>query len=167
MQNKKLIKCVLEKRQSHLQDFFASAEQGISMMMLKEKDADLENLSHRNIQLQALMKQLTMEALMWQKVAKDYEVILGNLKSDLEKLEAQIGDQKICRGGSFDFDDAVSCCYYQQDHSILYDSGRLTMKEGGICKVCRMKSCCIVLLPCRHVCLCADCEKEVIACPLS
>eukprot|EP00253_Pinus_taeda_P001767 PITA_01767 len=173
-QNEKVIKWVLEMRQRHLQEIFAGVEQRI-FMILKEKDADLENLRHRNFQLQALTKQLSMDALMWQKVAKDNEVMVGKLRSDLEQLVAQIRDQQISRERCDDGDDALSCSCYPQDHSTLYKyhgngngKGKFTMKEAEEknCKVCRMKSSCIVLLPCRHVCVCADCEMEVIACPL-
>lgn len=59
-----------------------------------------------------------------------------------------------------------NCIIEPQDYLIRNELGQ--QREQRLCIVCQEKEKCVVLLPCRHMCLCEDCANhEALAqCPL-
>ncbi|PPR87944.1 hypothetical protein GOBAR_AA32752 [Gossypium barbadense] len=51
--------------------------------------------------------------------------------------------------------------------SAYVDPGRVVSAASGpCCKACRTRAAAVVLLPCRHLCLCTECDRVAQACPL-
>lgn len=169
MHNEKVRIALEEKRQRHSRALVATVEEGI-LRRFKVKEAELDKLNRRNLELEERVKQLSVENQIWQNVAKNNETIANTLKTNLEQVLAQTREQSMREGrGDSEAEDAQSCCHDGVDtedaHSRTLRENR-ELKEQRTCRVCRTNMSCILLLPCRHLCLCKDCEGRLEKCPL-
>lgn len=167
--NEKVRIALEEKRQRHSRALVATVEEGI-MRRIKAKEAELDKLNRRNLELEERVKQLSVENQIWQNVAKNNESIANTLKTNLEQVLAQTREQSMREGrGDSEAEDAQSCCHDGVDaedaHTRTLRENRELM-EQRTCRVCRTNMSCILLLPCRHLCLCKDCESRLEKCPL-
>jgi len=166
LQTEKVRVALEEKSQRHSRVLVATIEEGM-MRTLKEKETELENASRRNAELEERVKQLTMDKQIWQNMAKSNEAKVTTLKSNLEQVVAQCREQIREGYGDSEADDAESCC-----HDDTGDVHARTLKENKelkdqrTCRACRRNDICILLLPCRHLCLCKECESRLHTCPL-
>lgn len=113
--------------------------------------------------LEEQMKQLSVEVGAWQQRAKYNENLINSLKYNLEQLNAQNRDNEEGCDDS-EVDHTASCCNGDVSLQHMLKQNR-NLKEAA-CKVCRVKEPCMLLLPCRHLCLCKDCESKFSFCPL-
>lgn len=134
---------------------------------LQEKDIELENINRKNRELVERMKQVTAEAQNWCYRAKCNESLVSTLRTNLQQA-MQSAEQGKEGTGDNELDDAVSCTDPNNWLSIPSGSGKGTSaKKANLkCKVCKLKEVCILLMPCRHLCLCKDCEGLVNVCPI-
>eukprot|EP00252_Welwitschia_mirabilis_P019204 TRINITY_DN4385_c0_g1_i3.p1 TRINITY_DN4385_c0_g1~~TRINITY_DN4385_c0_g1_i3.p1 ORF type:complete len:345 (-),score=30.44 TRINITY_DN4385_c0_g1_i3:85-1119(-) len=158
-----------EKRRAHARALLATIEDGI-VSRIKSKEAELERVSRKNLELEERVKQLSLEAQIWQNVAKNNEAAANTLKANFEQVLAQNREQQHSREGLGDSvaEDAQSCCNdgdQEDDHSRTLRENR-ELKEQRICRCCRSTFSSVLLLPCRHFCLCKDCECRVDSCPI-
>eukprot|EP01018_Ginkgo_biloba_P009139 Gb_38209 [translate_table: standard] len=156
-----------EKRQRHSRALVATLEKGI-LRRLKRKEAELEKVSRENAELEERVKQLSMESQIWQNMAKNNETMANTLRSNLEQVVAQTREQSREGRGDSEAEDAQSCCYDEDTadaHSRRLRENK-ELKEQRTCRVCRTNNSCILLLPCRHLCLCKECESRLQTCPL-
>lgn len=146
-------------------DILASLEEA-ALRKLRDKDLEVESMNKKNMELEEKMKQLSMEAHAWQYRVKCSETMINALKFNLQQAYAQNRESKEGCGDS-EVDDAASC--FNADigdfQSFIYKENR-DLKDQRTCKVCRSNDVCILLLPCRHLCLCKDCESRLDVCPL-
>ncbi|GLJ21344.1 hypothetical protein SUGI_0392540 [Cryptomeria japonica] len=167
MHNEKIRIAVEEKRQRHNRVLVAALEEGI-LRRLEGKDAELEKASRKNAELEERLKQLSVESQIWQNVAKNNESIANTLRANLEQVLVQTREQSREGRGDSEAEDAQSCCHdsdADDAHSRTLREN-IELKEQRICRVCRSNSCCILLLPCRHLCVCKDCDTRLENCPL-
>lgn len=166
LQTEKVRAALEEKSRRHSRVLVATVEEGM-MRTLKEKETELENATRRNVELEERVKQLTMDKQIWQNMAKSNEAMVNTLKSNLEQVVAQCREQSREGYGDSEADDAESCC-----HDDTADVHARTLKENKelkeqrTCRACRRNDICILLLPCRHLCLCKECENRLHTCPL-
>lgn len=155
-----------EKRQRHTRALLSIIEESV-MKRLKEKDVEVEKISRRNMELEERVKHLSLESQFWQNLAKNNEVMVSNLRSNLEQVVAQSREQSKEGCGESDVDDAESCNFGESGdaHARTVKENR-DLKEQRNCRVCRTNSVCILLLPCRHLCLCKECDSRRAECPL-
>lgn len=154
-----------EKTRRFQMDILASLEEA-ALRKLRDKDLEVESMNKKNMELEEKMKQLSMEAHAWQYRVKCSETMINALKFNLQQAYAQNRESKEGCGDS-EVDDAASC--FNADigdfQSFIYKENR-DLKDQRTCKVCRSNDVCILLLPCRHLCLCKDCESRLDVCPL-
>ncbi|KAI4336991.1 hypothetical protein L6164_015456 [Bauhinia variegata] len=132
---------------------------------LREKEAEVENINKRNMELEERMEQLTVEAGAWQQRARYNENMIAALKYNLQQLYIQSRDSKEGCGDS-EVDDTASCCNGGFIDFHLLSMENNDMKEMMTCKACRVNEASMLLFPCKHLCLCKDCESKLSFCPL-
>ncbi|XP_077251584.1 putative BOI-related E3 ubiquitin-protein ligase 3 [Tasmannia lanceolata] len=166
-QNEKLRFGLEESRNRHRRSLFSILEQEV-LKRLTVKETELQNMNQRNAELEENVKQMSAENQIWFTVAKKNEAIVSNLRSSLEQiLLHNTAMLKEGYGDSSDLgDDAQSCCYenVMEKEKVIRENQEL--KDRKTCKVCRENDVSVLLFPCRHLCLCKDCESKLDLCPI-
>ncbi|KAJ8763238.1 hypothetical protein K2173_026139 [Erythroxylum novogranatense] len=155
---------IIEKVQGNQVQTISLMEEKV-LQKLHEKEAEIENINKKNVELEERMEQLSVEAGAWQQRARFNENMINALKFNLQHVYAQSRDSKEGCGDS-EVDDTASCCNGRANDFHLLCKGNNDMKVLTTCKFCRVKEVCMLLLPCKHLCLCKDCESKLSFCPL-
>ncbi|CAK9155226.1 unnamed protein product [Ilex paraguariensis] len=161
-----LVKGLRDIKQRHTASFLTALQKGVGKK-LHEKDVELENINRKNRELVEKMKKVVMEAQNWCYRAKYNESVVSILKTKLQ--QALHGADQAKEGfGDSDIDDAASCSYTNNYVNVPSGAGKLmkSVKDNMICRACKGKELSILLMPCRHLCLCKDCEGLFNVCPV-
>ncbi|CAN0922326.1 Probable BOI-related E3 ubiquitin-protein ligase 3 [Linum grandiflorum] len=164
VQGDRLRQNVLDKIQTHQVQTISLLEDKI-VQKLRSKEAEMESINKKNMELEERMEQISAESGAWQQRARFNENLISALKSNLQQVYAQSRDSKEGCGDS-EVDDTASCCNGPGIDFQILAAKEKEMKEGMACKVCRVKEVCMLLLPCKHLCLCKECESKLSFCPL-
>lgn len=111
------------------------------------------------------MEQLSIEAGAWQQRAKYNENMVSALKFNLEQVYVYSRDSKEGCGDS-EVDNTASFCNGRSIDFCLLSKENNDVKETMTCKTCRVNEANMLILPCKHLCLCKDCENKISFCPL-
>ncbi|KAF7103564.1 hypothetical protein CFC21_104545 [Triticum aestivum] len=159
-----------EQRQNHTR-LIVSTVEARAAKRLKAKDEEIERIGIMNWALEERLRNLFMEAQMWLDVAQSHEATANVLRGDLQRA---LDSQAVRGGGSGDGqeDDAESCCWGENQVPLCAEEevGTPAVEErpatgAGRCKGCREGAAVVLLLPCRHLCVCASCAAAAQACP--
>lgn len=158
IQGEQLRRTLAEKRQSHYRALIGAAEESMARR-LREKEAEMEKAARRNAELEARAAQLSAEAQAWQARARAQEVTAATLQAQLQHAMINGGGcNEINDGNGGEPEDAESA---------YIDPDRVVESTGGpSCKACRKRVASVVVLPCRHLCICTECDAVAQACPL-
>lgn len=158
-QGDQLRRTLEEKRQRHYRALLGAAEESAARRM-REKEAEVEKAARRNAELEARATQLMLEAQAWQSRARAQEAAAAALQEQLQ--------QAIIRGGERqqDYGEEGGGAEAEDAESVYIDPERVTAASGPSCKACRKRVASVVLLPCRHLCLCTECGVVAQSCPL-
>ncbi|CAH9107497.1 unnamed protein product [Cuscuta epithymum] len=161
-----LKKGLQEIKQRHMASFLGAIQKGISTK-LREKDLELENINRKNKELVERMKQVASEAQNWCYRAKYNESVVHMLKTNLQQALHNAADQEAKEGfGDSEMDDV---------NSGIYPNFGLSMAAAGppvangftiACRLCKAKEVSVLLMPCRHLCVCKECDGSVGECPV-
>ncbi|CAH2080532.1 unnamed protein product, partial [Thlaspi arvense] len=158
-----LMKGLRDIRQRHVASFLTAIEKGITQK-LREKDHEIENINHKNRELVERIKQVATEAQNWQYRAKYNESVVNVLKNNLQQAISQgAADQSKEGFGDSEVDDAAS---YIDPSNYLSLPLRPAKASIIFCRACKSKEVSILLMPCRHLCLCKDCDGLISVCPV-
>ncbi|ESQ39608.1 hypothetical protein EUTSA_v10001241mg [Eutrema salsugineum] len=153
----------LEARQRTQTRMLASAVQSAIVKKLKAKDDEIVRMGKLNWVLQERVKNLYVENQIWRDLAQSNEATANNLRSNLEQLLAQVDDFSATATVRPPVeDDAESSCGSCDGA----DGDDVTAVTGG-CRRCGERTASVLVLPCRHLCLCTVCGSALLqACPV-
>ncbi|KAL0920217.1 hypothetical protein M5K25_009337 [Dendrobium thyrsiflorum] len=163
---------VEETQKRYLKSLIVILEK-IALKRVLEKDAELANVNRRNSELEEKIIQLCSENQMLFSRASQNEALVSRLKATLEQVLIQktaaeavpppevegYGDTD---GMLFAASDEQSCLKIEEAKPESSEKVRARM----VCKVCQENEISILLLHCRHLCLCKECEKKIDICPI-
>ncbi|GJS71951.1 probable BOI-related E3 ubiquitin-protein ligase 3 [Tanacetum coccineum] len=149
-------------RQRNSMRLIAAAQEGIKNK-LRSKDDEIMKMSKLNYALEEKVKSLNVETQIWQEMAQTNEATANVLRLNLQQLITQIQQQQTTN----DVQDNESCCgsNYEEHHD--NNNGTTTIDNNGnrLCRNCGKVESCVLLLPCRHLCVCSTCESSINFCP--
>ncbi|KAK7346797.1 hypothetical protein VNO80_21320 [Phaseolus coccineus] len=159
-QGEQLRRALAEKRQKHYNALLGAAEEAVARR-LREKEAEVEKATRKNAELEARAAQLSVEAQVWQAKARAQEATAASLQAQLQ--------QTMCQGGE-EVAAGVSCAVEGQAEdaeSAHIDPERVVLAVARPkCRGCTKRVASIVVLPCRHLCICTECDAHFRACPV-
>ncbi|KAK8703199.1 hypothetical protein V6N13_021525 [Hibiscus sabdariffa] len=163
-QGEGLRRTLAEKRQRHYCELVEAAEE-LVVRRLREKEAEVEKAKQRNVELEARAAQLSVEAQVWQAKARTQVATAASLQTQLQQAIMSSGGASMrgeegqkCVGGGLEAQ--------AEDAESAYVDPECMAATGPSCKLCRTHVAAVLLLPCRHLCLCAECDRVAPACPV-
>ncbi|KAK4843201.1 hypothetical protein QYF36_005256 [Acer negundo] len=166
-QGEQLRRTLAEKRQRHYRALLGAAEESLSRR-LREREAEVEKATRRNVELEARAAQLSVEAHVWQAKARAQEATAASLQAQLQQaiMTGTVAAAADSRRG----EEGLMCTgeAAEDAESAYVDPERVVSVSvsGPSCKGCRKRVASVVLLPCRHLSVCTECDRVVQACPL-
>lgn len=142
-----------------------AAEASVSRR-LKEKDAEAEKAVWRRAELEARAAQLGMEMQMWQARATAQEAEAASLQAQLQSAMVVGGGGRYFISQIEDAPPGSAAGETEDAESAYIDPERVVLASGPGCKACGKRVASVVLLPCRHLCVCTECDGVVQTCPL-
>ncbi|KAK9052740.1 hypothetical protein SSX86_029370 [Deinandra increscens subsp. villosa] len=159
-QEEKMLKGMRDLRQRHMTSFLAAIEKGVENK-LHVKEIEIENINRKNKELMERIKQVANEAQNWHYRAKYNESMVNILQTNLQQALAHGNDNRL-KEGYGDTDAEVS----SNDPDPTNFLG-LTKNVGkSTCKACRVNEVSVLVMPCRHLSLCKDCDSFTSVCPV-
>ncbi|KAM0902522.1 hypothetical protein ACQ4PT_019256 [Festuca glaucescens] len=160
-----------EARRRHVRALVSAAERAAAGR-LRAADAALELARCRNATLSERLGQISAEGHAWIGVAKSHEAVVAGLRATLDQLlqsPCAAAAAEGVAGEGADAEDARSCCFETLvggDNAAADDGEAASNKSRSTCKACGEGESCVLLLPCRHLCLCPACDAAVDTCPV-
>ncbi|KAJ8513583.1 hypothetical protein OPV22_004017 [Ensete ventricosum] len=134
----------------------AALEEGV-LERLKAKEEEMARVGERNWALEERIRRLRVENQVWRDLARSSEATANVLRANLENALAAEEEEEEATA-----DNAEFCC------SGANGEGETVVGRGWgtACRSCREGEPSVLLLPCRHLCLCSTCGPVVDACPV-
>ncbi|KAE8706129.1 putative BOI-related E3 ubiquitin-protein ligase 2 [Hibiscus syriacus] len=171
-----------EKRKRQARNIMEAIEGGV-MKKLRAKEEEIEKIGKLNWALEERVKSLCIENQIWRDLAQTNEATANALRTNLEQVlaAAQLKGERTHGGAEEDVavepagddvDDAQSFCgsssevEKQRTLAATTEEGSTGGSGAGrVCRNCGKEESCVLLLPCRHLCLCTSCGSTVHTCP--
>ncbi|PNY10006.1 Baculoviral IAP repeat-containing protein 7-A [Trifolium pratense] len=159
----------LEEQRTKQSRMLLCAIQDAVVKKLKEKEEELDNIGKYNLMLQEKVKSLIMENQIWREMAITNETAVNTLRNELEQVLAHVNENQ---NHLEEAEDAESSCssnnHHHDDHRDVEEEGEETsvMVVGKMCNNCGVRESVVLLLPCRHLCMCTVCGTHIRNCPL-
>ncbi|KAH7543876.1 hypothetical protein ACOSP7_031293 [Xanthoceras sorbifolium] len=161
-----------ERRKRQARRIMDAIEESVTKK-LRAKEEEMEKIGKLNWALEERVKSLSIENQIWRELAQTNEATANALRTNLEQVLAAttVKDGVRNPGAGLDdevIDDAQSCCGSSREA----EEGRRTLAESEVegtsrlCRSCRKEESCVLLLPCRHLCLCTVCGSSLHTCPV-
>ncbi|CAH8346051.1 unnamed protein product [Eruca vesicaria subsp. sativa] len=146
----------IESRQRTQTRMLASAVQNAIAKKLKEKDDEIVRMRNINYVLQERVKNLYVENQIWRDIAQTNEAQANNLRTNLDQVLAQI--KTVPNAVENDVESSCGSCE---------EGGEGITAVSGGCKRCGEREASVLVLPCRHLCLCTVCGSALLrTCPV-
>ncbi|CAN7098122.1 hypothetical protein BRARA_F00712 [Brassica rapa] len=164
IQAAQMAKGVRDIKQRQIASLLSTIEQGVSRK-LQEKDQEIEIMNRKNKELVERIKQVTTEAQNWHHRAKYNESVVIALKSNLQQAMSHNNNNKKVTAdqgkegfGDSEIDDAAS--------SYIDPNNKKMGNQRMRCRMCNAKEVSVLLVPCRHLSLCKECDVFTSVCPV-
>lgn len=143
-QGEQLRRAVAEKQRRNYNALLLAVEELVARK-IREKQVELNRAAHLTVELEDRLDQLRSESAHWQTKALEDQATATTLHAQLQQATAAAQRTVNCETGPAD--DAESG---------FIDPRRV--EPDRLCRACRLKPACVVVFPCRHLCLCEGCE---------
>ncbi|CAH2038355.1 unnamed protein product [Thlaspi arvense] len=167
IQAAQMAKGVRDMKQRQIASFLNTIEKGVSKK-LQEKDLEIDNMNKKNKELVERIKQVATEAQNWHYRAKYNESVVNALKTNLQQAMSQNNNNVIGAAdqgkegfGDSEIDDAASS-FIDPNNNHNKNMGTQRMR----CKMCNAKEVSVLVVPCRHLSLCKECDVFTGICPV-
>lgn len=130
-----------------------------AQILLQHKEEEMGMAANRASELEDYLKRMEIERQAWEREAKENEAMAASLSATLGGLRESACLLLIPNPA---VEDAESCCENNTQEEFLQDKTTPPM----ICRCCNSRKSCMVMLPCRHLCCCKQCELFLHSCPL-
>lgn len=164
-----------EKVRRQTKEVLAVIQQEI-LRRLSEKDEEVQRMGKLNLALQERIKTLSAENQLLRGLAQTSEAAANSLRINLEQVLAithAAEDRHISPAAAPMEADAESCCGSSTGKGATEGKEQAVAQSRGggsgprrACRGCGEKEPCVLLLPCRHLCLCTACGSSVRGCPI-
>lgn len=158
-----------ERRKRYSRRIAAAVEENV-VKKLKSKEEEIEKIGRLNCALEERVKSLCVENQIWRDLAQANEATANALRCNLEQVLAQVQDEQPQHEHQHLADDAQSCCGSTSDETAAADGDHEISIEANnrnrMCRSCGKQESCVLLLPCRHLCLCKLCGSSLHTCPV-
>lgn len=178
IQMEQLSKRVKEMQQRRMASFLASLEQGVGKK-LREKELEVEAMNRKSQELNEQIRQVSMQVQSWQSAALYNESVASSLKSQLMQVVADHANRTREGCGDSEVESAAASSQKNNinaaapggffESSLLLGGNNVAAGAGPAvpaCRWCGVKEAAVLVMPCRHLCLCADCERVSDTCPV-
>ncbi|KAJ8458875.1 hypothetical protein OPV22_031801 [Ensete ventricosum] len=159
---------LMERLKRFLRRILAAVDEGLSKR-LKAKEEEIERRSKLNWALEERIKSLCVENQMWRELARSNAAAAQVLRTNLEQALAAAQVKAERDAAAIAVDDADSCCCGDNADDETRGSAAVKGKKlqwSRLCRFCQEREPSVLLLPCRHLCVCAACGPAVVACPI-
>lgn len=168
-----------ERRKRHWRRMIGAVEEPL-MKRLKAKEEEVEKMGKLNWALEERVKSLCVENQIWRDLAQTNEANANALRSNLEQVLSQQVKTTEQQPPCSDYvemdwaEEAESCCGSTsgggENNNKEVESGAVGVEEEmerrRRCRNCRMEEATVLLLPCRHLCVCTLCDSSLTTCPI-
>ncbi|GLJ39734.1 hypothetical protein SUGI_0812190 [Cryptomeria japonica] len=163
---------LLEKTENHCKALLCSVALAVSWK-LREKGLELLRMNRKNMELEEQIRGLAIESRAWKKRAKCCQAMAVALKLQIEEVNKEgSGDSEEEAFNAVPDISSSSCQIIHSTNNnnssiytnIFIENRDLKMQRS--CRLCRSKEVRMLLLPCRHLCLCKHCDSILDVCPL-
>lgn len=146
-----------------------SVEDGVRRVV-KARDEEIASVARRNSALEERINVLALEGQMWKALARTSEAAAAALRRDIE-----LAQQAAARAGGApwngdgcggEVEDSVSCCEGRHGKDLEEGEGECGGSPRRRCRVCGKGEVSRLVLPCRHLCLCRECDSGAESCPI-
>jgi E3 ubiquitin-protein ligase BOI-like protein len=174
-QHNEKVRMELEEQKMRQSRMLACVIQETIGKKLKEKDEEIQRIGKLNWFLQEKVKSLSAENQVWRELAQTNETTANYLRNNLEQVMAHVKEDHHHHHAAVAEDDAGSSCGSNNNNNNAAEDGNDTAatigggQSGGLvrmCKNCGVGESIVLLLPCRHLCLCNMCGSTVRKCPV-
>ena len=174
LQTEKVRLEVQERRKRQSRMLVNAIHQGIGKK-LKEKDEEIQRIGKLNWLLQERVRTLSVENQIWRELAQTNEATANSLRTNLEQVLAHVTEERQCGGGGGGEggaaeEEAESCCGSNGEERGECGGERGNegeKSEKRKCRKCGVGESCVLLLPCRHLCICTACGSTTLTtCPV-
>ncbi|KAI0509888.1 hypothetical protein KFK09_010488 [Dendrobium nobile] len=147
-QREQLRRALIARRHHHYRALLLAAEKSV-IKRLREKEAEVELASRRSAELEDRLTRLRSESMAWQSKAMAEQATAASLHAQLQRAAAAAAAtaREDCYGES-PADDAES----------VYVDPERAEAPWHACRACLRRPASMVLIPCRHLCLCPACD---------
>nr|GEW53532.1 probable BOI-related E3 ubiquitin-protein ligase 2 [Tanacetum cinerariifolium] len=145
---------IAEMQRRSAKRLIVTANEGL-MKRLKTKEEEITRLNQVNRSLEEKLKSLLVENQIWRELAQSNESTACNLQQLLAQAQLQQQEQEQTLVNDDDIDDGESGCGSNYEEHV-----------NRKCVECGKKESCVLVLPCRHLCVCNVCESTITICPV-